>query len=80
MPAAPVETTSNKMPDRGRNSATKTKTNPDRPTEPKRGESTVEVELCADSGDLAGRYCPSTITRSVAKSRAPKRVCKEHSG
>ena len=78
MPAAPVETVTNKMPEP--KGSTKTKTNSDKPPEPKRGESMVEVELCADSGDLAGRYCPSTVTRSFAKSRVPKRVCKEHSG
>jgi len=43
-------------------------------------DDTIEVELCADSGDLASRYCPNTITRKFPKSKVPRRVCKDHGG
>ena len=43
-------------------------------------EEMVEVELCADTGDLASKYCPNTITRKFAKSKVPRRVCREHGG
>lgn len=38
----------------------------------------VEVEVCADSGMLATRYCPETLTRTVAKNKRPKRRCTIH--
>lgn len=38
----------------------------------------VEVEVCADSGLLATRYCPETINRKYSKSRKPKRACGVH--
>lgn len=47
---------------------------------PKRHEENemVEVEVCADSGLLATRYCPETINRTVAKNKRPKSRCKIH--
>ncbi|HLO99987.1 MAG TPA: penicillin-binding transpeptidase domain-containing protein, partial [Fimbriimonas sp.] len=38
----------------------------------------IEVEVCADSGLLATRYCPETINRKYAKSRRPRRACGVH--
>jgi penicillin-binding protein 1A len=60
-------------------------TEPDRPRrnearkkpEPTRDEE-VEVEVCADSGRLATRYCPETITRKYPKSKRPKGRCPLH--
>jgi len=43
-------------------------------------EEMIDVELCADTGDLASRYCPSTVTRRYPKSKVPRRVCREHGG
>ena len=38
----------------------------------------VEVEVCADSGLLATRYCPETINKKFPKNRRPKRHCTVH--
>ena len=38
----------------------------------------VEVEVCADSGNLATRYCPETINKRVPKSKRPKKRCSLH--
>ena len=32
---------------------------------------TIEVEVCADSGLLATRYCPETINKSMQRNKAP---------
>lgn len=51
-------------------------------TEPKKSEdredSDVSVEVCADSGQIATRYCPETITRKFSKSKRPKGRCRVH--
>lgn len=41
-------------------------------------ESTVTVEVCADSGEIATPYCPETVTRTFAKGEAPRRRCHLH--
>ncbi|MBS1704020.1 MAG: transglycosylase domain-containing protein [Armatimonadetes bacterium] len=38
----------------------------------------VEVEVCADSGMLATRYCPETINRRFLKSKRPRKKCTIH--
>ena len=40
----------------------------------------VEVEICADSGELATEYCPETVTRRFVKGRQPRRRCHVHRG
>jgi hypothetical protein len=40
----------------------------------------VEVEICADSGELATDYCPETVTRRFVKGRQPRRRCHIHRG
>lgn len=40
----------------------------------------VEVEICADSGDLATEYCPETVTRRFVKGRQPRHRCRIHRG
>jgi penicillin-binding protein 1A len=39
---------------------------------------TVSVEVCAETGQLANRYCPETVTRKFPKSEAPKGRCTLH--
>ncbi|RYG37629.1 hypothetical protein EON81_06125 [bacterium] len=41
---------------------------------------TVEVEICADTGQRASIYCPETVTRSFARGKAPSGRCKVHGG
>ena len=52
-------------------------------TEPRRNdpptEESVEVDVCADSGQKATIYCPETVSRRFRKSEAPKRWCRKHS-
>jgi penicillin-binding protein 1A len=38
----------------------------------------VSVEVCADSGQIATRYCPETITRKFTKSKRPRGRCRVH--
>lgn len=38
----------------------------------------VTVEICADSGQIANRYCPETVTRRLPRSDAPKGRCTMH--
>ncbi|MHB8635807.1 MAG: transglycosylase domain-containing protein [Fimbriimonadaceae bacterium] len=40
----------------------------------------VEVEICADSGELATDYCPETVTRRFVKGQQPKKKCHIHHG
>jgi len=40
----------------------------------------VDVEICADSGELATDYCPETVTRRFVKGRQPRRRCHVHRG
>ena len=40
----------------------------------------VEVEICADSGELATDYCPEVVTRRFLKGHEPKRHCHLHHG
>lgn len=54
---------------------------PDPDTKPKSTEpEDVEVEICADTGLVANRYCPETVTRRFRKGREPKRTCTTHHG
>ena len=39
---------------------------------------TVTVEICAESGQKANKYCPETVTRTFPKGKEPKRVCRIH--
>ena len=48
-----------------------------KPTKPSDNEM-VEVEVCADSGLLATRYCPETVNKSVAKNKRPRKHCTLH--
>lgn len=49
-------------------------------TQPKTGndDEMVTVEVCADSGQLAGTYCPETVSREVSKKKRPRGKCKVH--
>jgi len=38
----------------------------------------VMVEICADSGQVATRYCPETVTRRMARENAPRGRCPLH--
>ncbi len=40
---------------------------------------TVTVEICAESGQRANRYCPETVTRTFQKGKEPRRNCRIHS-
>jgi penicillin-binding protein 1A len=62
---------------------------PEKPEKPKterkkprteRNESEISVEVCADTGDRARRFCPETITRKFPRSRAPRGSCSAHRG
>ena len=58
------------------------------PKKPKRGtksslkqpneSDTVTVEICAESGQKANKYCPETVTRTFPRGKEPKRVCRIH--
>lgn len=39
---------------------------------------TVTVEICAESGQRANRYCSETVTRTFQRGKEPKRVCRIH--
>ena len=39
---------------------------------------TVSVEICAESGLRANRYCNETVTRTFPRGQEPKRVCRIH--
>lgn len=39
---------------------------------------TVTVEVCADTGLLATRYCPETVTRTYIRGQQPTRYCTKH--
>lgn len=43
-------------------------------------EETVEVEVCAESGQRASIYCPETVTRTFRKGTEPRRRCSVHGG
>ena len=49
---------------------------PPKKTETK--EEDVEVEVCADSGQLAGAYCPETVVRKFSKGKRPRGKCRVH--
>jgi penicillin-binding protein 1A len=38
----------------------------------------VQLEICADSGQIAHRYCPETVTRALLRKDAPKARCPMH--
>lgn len=38
----------------------------------------VTVSVCVDSGQRATRWCPETVSRTLAASRAPGRRCRQH--
>jgi membrane peptidoglycan carboxypeptidase len=44
------------------------------------GGKTVTVSICADSGMLAGPYCPHTVERTFPAGQAPKKHCTLHKG
>ncbi len=50
-----------------------------RPTPAPRRERTVSVNLCAESGLLATRNCPSVVKKRVPISEVPSRTCNIHS-
>ena len=45
---------------------------------PETREEDVEVEVCADSGQLAGTYCPETVVRKFSKGKRPRGRCRVH--
>lgn len=45
---------------------------------PETREEDVEVEVCADSGQLAGPYCPETVVRKYSKGKRPRGRCRVH--
>ena len=48
------------------------------PKKPETKEEDVEVEVCADSGQLAGSYCPETVVRKFSKGKRPRGRCRVH--
>ncbi|MDH4387763.1 MAG: transglycosylase domain-containing protein [Fimbriimonas sp.] len=48
------------------------------PKKPETKEEDVEVEVCADSGQLAGSYCPETVVRKFSKGKRPRGKCRVH--
>ena len=38
----------------------------------------IEVEVCADSGALATKYCPETINKRMPKNKRPRKRCTLH--
>jgi penicillin-binding protein 1A len=40
----------------------------------------VTVEICADTGMRAGKYCPETVARRYRKGTEPRQVCRLHTG
>jgi penicillin-binding protein 1A len=53
---------------------------PPRRTEgrPPAGNEFIDVEICADSGQAANRYCPETVTRRLSRQDAPRGRCTMH--
>lgn len=49
-----------------------------KPADPPVEEGFTSVEICADSGQLAGRYCPETVTRKFLRGEGPRRRCSIH--
>lgn len=45
---------------------------------PETDDSEVTVEVCADSGQLAGTYCPVTVPRKYKNSKRPRSKCRLH--
>ncbi|MEI7578085.1 MAG: transglycosylase domain-containing protein [Armatimonadota bacterium] len=45
---------------------------------PETKEEDVDVEVCADSGQLAGSYCPETVVRKFSKGKRPRGRCRVH--
>jgi len=41
-------------------------------------DDTISVDICQDSGLIANRYCPETVTRTFKRGREPKRICHIH--
>lgn len=51
----------------------------ERPRPPRTPETrNVSVEICAETGLLANRYCPETVTRRLPRADAPKDHCTLH--
>ncbi len=48
------------------------------PKKPETREEDVEVEVCADSGQMAGSYCPETVVRKFSKGKRPRGRCRVH--
>jgi hypothetical protein len=77
MPADEVPTTDpNVNPDEPVTIAPKPKPAPPRP-KPKPPEY-VDVEICADSHELATMYCPETVVRTYVRGQQPSRRCHIH--
>ncbi len=57
---------------------TDTRTKPDDSKKVRDDNEMVEVEICADSGLLATKYCQETITKTYPKNKKPKRRCNLH--
>jgi penicillin-binding protein 1A len=77
---------SNTGPDKGTNSGETTvdpaksegRTDRKEPKPTRKTVEYVEVEICADSHDLASAYCPETVSRRYEKGKQPKRRCRIH--
>ena len=50
---------------------------PEKTTPPPESEE-VTIEICADTGLVASRYCPETVTRSYKRGKEPKKKCTIH--
>ncbi len=48
------------------------------PKKPETKEEDVDVEVCADSGQVAGSYCPETVVRKFSKGKRPRGRCRVH--
>ena len=51
-----------------------------KPQPPPKKVEYVDVEICADSHELATMYCPETVVRTYVKGTEPKKSCHIHGG
>jgi penicillin-binding protein 1A len=77
-PPIPPDTITNDPDDLGTVEADKVDPPKPKPKRERRQEETVQVEICADSGQLATAYCPETVTRTFPRGQAPRRSCRIH--
>lgn len=80
MPAGAPGTTPEPGPDEPVPDATRPTPDPNRREESRPDQSSVSLEVCADSGRRATMYCPETVTRSFPKDRVPRDSCTRHGG